>query len=254
MLYAASGNTNPNATVNDTAPLILWLQGGPGCADAGNYVEMGPFNVITGPDGLPQPVVNGITWNERYHMLFVDAPVGVGYSVCGGDLPVSAMGYAAHMEAFLINFYEVYPSLKSQDFYIFGESYAGHYIPAVTSTLILNYSHNNIRVSGNLASHFLKILGVGIGNGWTDPISHMSGYSQYVFSVGLADFKFIDYLQSIQSQFNAYVSQGNFVDATNLFNLEDSDIIDLNTTNPWINIYNYRNESEGNPNFSSCDF
>jgi Carboxypeptidase C (cathepsin A) len=147
MLYAAKGNTNAKATFNDSAPLILWLQGGPGCADEGNYVEMGPFNVIPGKNGSV-PVANGITWNSEYHMLFVDAPVGVGYSVSGGDLPITAMQYAVHMEAFLKRFFEIYTSLKGKDFYIFGESYAGHYIPAVTAHLIQNYATNKIKVTG----------------------------------------------------------------------------------------------------------
>jgi carboxypeptidase C (cathepsin A) len=120
----------------------LWLQGGPGCADGGQYSEIGPFNVYWNAEGNQEPTANGITWNDEYHLLFVDAPVGVGYSVCGGDLPITAMQYAVHMQSFLEGFFNVFTSLKGQPFYIFGESYAGHYIPAVTTILLQNYPQN----------------------------------------------------------------------------------------------------------------
>jgi serine carboxypeptidase-like clade 4 len=48
--------------------------------------------------------------------------------------------------------------LAPNPFYIFGESYAGHYIPSLTAQLISNYANNNIRLSG-----------IGVGDGWTNP-------------------------------------------------------------------------------------
>lgn len=41
---------------------------------------MGPFDVLK-IDGKATPVKKEITWNDKYHMLFIDSPVGVGYSV-----------------------------------------------------------------------------------------------------------------------------------------------------------------------------
>jgi carboxypeptidase C (cathepsin A) len=148
VLYAAGGNINPNATVNASAPLILWLQGGPGCADFGSYFQMGPFNILWDSQGNPLPVPNGITWNEKYHMLFIDEPVGVGYSVCGGDLPRNSVENAYQLQSFITRFFEIYTSLKSQDFYILGDSYAGHFIPALATVMIQNYTQNGIRITG----------------------------------------------------------------------------------------------------------
>jgi len=144
VLYAAGGSNNSSANLNRSAPLILWLQGGPGSADGGNYAEVGPFNVLANKQGQPIPTPNQITWNDEYHMLFVDAPVGVGFSVAAEDLPNTAMGYAAHLHNFLVRFFQIYPSLKKQEFYIFGQSYSGHYISALTTVILQNYSSNGI--------------------------------------------------------------------------------------------------------------
>jgi len=62
------------------------------------------------------------------------------------------------MQTFLVRFFQIYTGFAANPFYIFGESYAGHYIPALTSLLISNYSQNNIRIQG-----------VGVGDGWTHP-------------------------------------------------------------------------------------
>ena len=72
MVYSAGGQTNPT-TLNDTAPLILWIDGGPGCADIGNYLQVGPYNPISHDEyGKETFLTNGLPWTIDYHMLFVD--------------------------------------------------------------------------------------------------------------------------------------------------------------------------------------
>lgn len=56
---------------------------------------------------------------------------------------------------FLKGFYEKYPEYKESDLYISGESFAGHYIPAISNHL---YMYTDI-----------EIAGLAIGNGWVDP-------------------------------------------------------------------------------------
>ncbi|CAG8445046.1 10717_t:CDS:10 [Ambispora leptoticha] len=55
----------------------LWLQGGPGSSSMiGLFNEMGPFNVTSDM----KLIRNSHTWNKNYGMLFIDQPVGTGYS------------------------------------------------------------------------------------------------------------------------------------------------------------------------------
>lgn len=52
-------------------------------------------------------------------------------------------------------FYEKYPEYANSDLYLTGESFAGHYIPAIANNL---YTNTDITVAG-----------LAIGNAWVDP-------------------------------------------------------------------------------------
>jgi carboxypeptidase C (cathepsin A) len=63
-----------------TAPLALWLNGGPGCSSMiGLFQENGPctFNNVSGST----PVLNPNSWNNYANMLYVDQPIGTGFSL-----------------------------------------------------------------------------------------------------------------------------------------------------------------------------
>ena len=75
---------------------------------------------------------------------------------------------AVILENFLIEFFTIYPDFKKHDFYIVGESFGGHYVPAITSRLLANNSLS-----------FPKPVGMAIGDGWTDPVNQMYSYASY---------------------------------------------------------------------------
>lgn len=59
---------------NAEAPLILWLQGGPGATSLfGMFTEIGPYKYVDGTlDLMPY------SWNQNYSLIFIDNPVGTG--------------------------------------------------------------------------------------------------------------------------------------------------------------------------------
>src|SRR6266404_4081639 len=62
-----------------TAPLAVWLNGGPGCSSMfGLFIENGPctFNNVNGST----PELNPYSWNEFSNVLYIDQPVGAGFS------------------------------------------------------------------------------------------------------------------------------------------------------------------------------
>ena len=64
------------------SPLIVWLQGGPGSSSMiGLFHEMGPLRV----DSTMRLRQNAFSWNSKYSMLFIDNPVGTGYSFAPND-------------------------------------------------------------------------------------------------------------------------------------------------------------------------
>ena len=104
---AISGNTS--------APLLLWLQGGPGESSLfGVFDENGPFSVDK--DGLLRS--REITWNRKYHMLYIDNPTGTGFSFTKttGGFSHSSMDAALKLYTFLLQFFTLYSEYQKCDF------------------------------------------------------------------------------------------------------------------------------------------
>ncbi|KAH7963026.1 hypothetical protein HPB52_019289 [Rhipicephalus sanguineus] len=107
----------------EKAPVVLWLQGGPGGSSLfGLFVEHGPYLVVKG--GVPQ--LRDTTWAQRYSMLYIDNPVGAGFSFTQDD-----RGYARNEEDVvrdlheaLQQFFTLFDEYAANDFYATGESYA----------------------------------------------------------------------------------------------------------------------------------
>jgi len=149
--------------------LTIWLNGGPGCSSffAGVFFEHGPVTVPLQPAGSSccsdphAPLVyNPHTWAESTHMLYVEQPVSVGFSR-GRPRPNNETQVAADFAAFLQSFYNTFTQYRDYELYIFGESYAGMYVPSIA-----HYIHQRNQATD--AAAVMPLAGVGIGNGLLD--------------------------------------------------------------------------------------
>ena len=62
-------------------PVIIWYNGGPGCSSLyGLAAEHGPYVL---EDGATNFTKNDYAWNRFANVIYIEAPAGVGYSVCG---------------------------------------------------------------------------------------------------------------------------------------------------------------------------
>ncbi|KAK9807139.1 hypothetical protein WJX73_009932 [Symbiochloris irregularis] len=129
-----------------TDPIALWLNGGPGCSSmGGGYIEEnGPF--------LYQPypatgsflynnitlTVNPYSWSKVANMLYLDSPAGVGLSYSTDPAEYTTNDHQATQDAYeaLLRWLEMYPAFQNHDFYLTGESYAGVYIPLISSHIL----------------------------------------------------------------------------------------------------------------------
>lgn len=75
----------------------------------------------------------------------------------------------------MTNFLEKFPQLQGKDFYITGESYAGHFIPAISHNFLFE----------NKGKLNLNFKGMAIGNGFVDPYLQYPQYNHFAYENGL---------------------------------------------------------------------
>ncbi|KVI03411.1 Peptidase S10, serine carboxypeptidase [Cynara cardunculus var. scolymus] len=157
---------------SSSKPLVLWFNGGPGCSSVGEgaFVEHGPFK----PNGSVL-IKNDYSWNIEANMLYLESPAGVGFSYSDNQTFYSAVNdviTAADNLAFLEIWLEKYPEYKNRDFYITGESYAGHYVPQLAKLIV----HSKAKIN---------LKGIAIGNPLLEFNTDFDSRGEYLWSHGL---------------------------------------------------------------------
>ncbi|KAK4481655.1 hypothetical protein RD792_012562 [Penstemon davidsonii] len=160
-------------------PIILWLNGGPGCSSIayGLAEEIGPFHIEK--DGTTL-YLNPYSWNKAANILFLDSPVGVGYSYSNTSSDLLSNGdkrTAAENLEFLLKWFKRFPEYKGRDFYISGESYAGHYVPQLSQAIVRHNQKNGEKV--------INLKGFMVGNALIDDFHDHLGLFQYMWAVGM---------------------------------------------------------------------
>ena len=143
-------------------PLVLWLNGGPGCSSLDGWAnEHGPMKL--GTDGKFH--LNEYSWNKAANMIYLESPGDVGFSYIDSELDDELyidddITANDNLQA-LLSFFKKFPKMKGKDFYVSGESYGGIYVP----TLAYNIIQYNKNVS---ESQKINLKGILVGNGVAD--------------------------------------------------------------------------------------
>ncbi|KAH8694948.1 putative pheromone processing carboxypeptidase [Talaromyces proteolyticus] len=112
--------------------ITIWLNGGPGCSSLEGFLqENGRF---VWQSGTFAPVENPYSWVNLTNMLWVDQPVGTGFST-GTPTAISEEDIAQDFVGFFKNF-EILFGIKKFKIYVTGESYAGRYVPYISAAFI----------------------------------------------------------------------------------------------------------------------
>uniref|UniRef100_A0A0E0LP94 Carboxypeptidase n=1 Tax=Oryza punctata TaxID=4537 RepID=A0A0E0LP94_ORYPU len=168
-LFYYLAEADGGSAASSKAPLLLWLNGGPGCSSLGYGAmeELGPFRVKSDGESLYR---NPYSWNNVANVMFLESPIGVGFSYSNTTADYSRMGDNSTAEdayKFLVNWMERFPEYKGRDFYLAGESYAGHYVPQLAHTILRHSA-----AAGKSSSSPINLKGIMIGNAvindWTD--------------------------------------------------------------------------------------
>ncbi|KAL2904719.1 Serine carboxypeptidase-like 50 [Bienertia sinuspersici] len=208
--YAFYEAEDPISSLSET-PLLIWLQGGPGCSSmVGNFYELGPWRV----NHKIELERNYGSWNRIFGVLFLDNPIGTGFSVASSqeEIPRDQFGVAKHLYIAVKSFIGLDKSLfGKRPIYITGESYAGKYAPAIGYYIVR-------RNSVVAESERVNLGGVAIGNGLTDPITQVTTHGLNAYCTGLINEKQKTRLEEAQSKVVNLVKGKKWSEATNARN------------------------------------
>jgi vitellogenic carboxypeptidase-like protein len=213
------------------------LQGGPGATSMfGLFVEHGPFRIHKSMKLSIRPY----RWTKLANMLYIDNPVGTGFSFTG-----SGDGYSRNEDQVgrnlyeaLTQFYTMFPQYQAGDFYVTGESYGGKYVPAISYRIHLENPNATLKIPlkgiSNLQSiskqftkyrgfctlleFFLIFLnsGLAIGNGLVDPGTMMQ-YGDMLYQMGMVDESQRDTFHGYEDAFRKAVKEQKWHDAFIIF-------------------------------------
>ncbi|BFG41943.1 hypothetical protein CerSpe_282160 [Prunus speciosa] len=148
-------------------PLVLWLNGGPGCSAFSGFVyeNLGPlsFDYLNSIGNKPKLKLNPYSWTKVANIIFVDEPVGTGFSYAKsweGYSNISDTLSAVETYEFIRKWLMDHPKFYNNPLYIAGDSYSGITLPIVVQEIS----------DGNQDEHLppMNLKGYVIGNPVTD--------------------------------------------------------------------------------------
>ncbi|KAK0577170.1 hypothetical protein LWI29_028959 [Acer saccharum] len=140
-------------------------------------MELGPFRVNKDGKTLYQ---NEYAWNIDANIIFLESPAGVGFSYSNTTSDYNLSGdnrTAQDSYIFLINWLERFPEYKTREFFIAGESYAGHYIPQLAQVILHNEKYVNRTV--------INLRGIAMGNAYIDFETTIKGVVDFYWTHAL---------------------------------------------------------------------
>lgn len=170
-----------------------------------NFYELGPW--IVDQDLSLHP--NSGSWNRIFGLLFLDNPIGTGFSIAASpqEIPRNQHDVARHLFTAIKEFLALDISFRSRPIYITGESYAGKYLPALGYYILKKNAVLPV-------SKRLNLGGVAIGNGLTDPEVQVTTHAVNAYNLGLVNDKQKALLESLQSKAVEFVKRLEWREAT----------------------------------------
>nr|CAB3495706.1 unnamed protein product [Digitaria exilis] len=212
-------------------PTILWLQGGPGASGVGlgNFLEVGPLDVNLKP--------RNSTWLQKADLIFVDNPVGVGYSYVEDDslLVKTDWEQAADATTLLKALVKELPTLQSSPLFLVAESYGGKYAATLGASVARAIRSGKLKI--NLA-------GVALGDSWISPEDFTLSYTPLLLSVSRLDDNAGDEAKKKAEDVKRQIEAGQFADAQGSW----SDLLDfISTKSGNVDLYNFLLDSGMDP-------
>ena len=215
--------TTANVSSYYEKPLIIWLQGGPGASSTsyGNFEELGPLDVNLTP--------RNYSWVKDYNVLFIDNPVGTGFSYTN-----SLSGYsttnaqiASDLVECMRGFLKELPKFSNVPIYITTESYGGK----MGAEFALVWS--KAQKAGTIKSN---LRGVALGDAWISPIDSVMTWAPFLLATGMVDTAGFNKIQHAAQMTQKAVEAGNWQTATTMWSYAEGVIAEVTQNVDFYNI------------------
>ncbi|XP_039251046.2 retinoid-inducible serine carboxypeptidase-like [Styela clava] len=175
LFYYQDDNFAPQGMAKlENTPIVMWLQGGPGAASTGYglFEEIGPLDLNYNR--------RNASWTGLAHLLFVDQPVGVGYSYVTDNNAYATDFNQAGLDlvTLLHGFYSEKPELQNNPLYIFCQSYGGKFAVAAANHIIKEIEGGTLNINFG---------GIGLGSAYISPIDSLLSWGDYLHHWSLLD-------------------------------------------------------------------
>ncbi|XP_049782035.1 retinoid-inducible serine carboxypeptidase-like [Schistocerca cancellata] len=206
-----------------TRPLVIWLQGGPGASGTGygNFEELGIVDTDLN--------VRNSSWVHKVNVLFIDNPVGTGYSYVDSNSLYTTTNaeIAADLLTFIKAFVEQYPTFQTVPLYIFSESYGGKMASEFALELYKAIQAGEVTV---------PLRGVAMGDSWISPIDSVLTWAPFLLQTGMIDSEGYAEIDRYAQLTNDAVNAGNYGLATSLWSITENVILSVTSNIDFYNI------------------
>lgn len=213
-----------------TWPMVLWLQGGPGSSGVGigNFQEIGPLDTNL--------KTRTSTWLQKADLLFVDNPVGTGFSyVEDKDLLVRSDHQAAADLTTLLKHIFNKAGGNTTTLFLIAESYGGKFA-ATLGLSVLDAIQN-----GDLN---LRLGGAVLGDSWISPEDYVLSWGPLLADVSRMDKNGLKASNSMARKIQRLIKAGNYTQATNAWAALESLIVKYSND---VDFYNFLLDSDLDP-------
>ncbi|KEH29940.1 putative carboxypeptidase C [Medicago truncatula] len=204
-------------------PIILWLQGGPGASGIGigNFEEVGPLDTSLKP--------RNSTWLLKGDLLFVDNPVGTGYSFVEDEklFVKTDVEAATDLTTLLIKLFNKDENLQKSPLYIVAESYGGKFAVTLGLSALKAIEDKKLK---------LTLGGVALGDSWISPEDFVLSWGPLLKDVSRLDDNGLEKSNSIAQRIKKQLEDGKFNDATDSWGELENEI-SISSNN--VDFYNF---------------
>ena len=155
---------------------MMWLNGGPGCSSTtGLLFENGPCTIVDPQTTAPNPH----SWTNVANMIFLDQPVGTGFSYASDGSKVDTLAdLAVDVYAFLQLFVSRFEEYADKPLHLAAESWGGHYGPNIAS-YVQKMNARGVYAPFPEQKH-INLASLILANGLTDPKTQFESVAEYM--------------------------------------------------------------------------